>query len=189
MIDLIIDAGKLPRNKPSTVIDLTKPKLKIFRQGDIVLSRRKTFISNSPGQTKKIAIFILKKFLAGKWAGPLIFIIKGDFGAGKTIFIKGIGENLGIRNIVSPSFTVAYEYLLDHPYFKNLAHYDLYNIDDPEEFRYLGIGRYLNKGNIICFEWGDKAGEIYENLKKSGTIVYININYIDKKTREIIVNS
>ena len=101
LVDTVIDAGKLPRNKPSTIIDLTNHQIKLIRQGDIIFKNRKTFISNSPEQTKKIAQFIFQKIIENKKpVKPLVFIIKGELGVGKTIFVKGIGEPLGIKNIV-----------------------------------------------------------------------------------------
>ena len=47
IIDLIIDVGQLPRNKPSTVVDLTQPDIKILRRGDVDFINSKTFISKS----------------------------------------------------------------------------------------------------------------------------------------------
>jgi L-threonylcarbamoyladenylate synthase len=179
LIDLIIDAGTLPRNKPSTVVDLTQPEVKVLRQGDLDFSQAKTFLSNSVSETKEIAkkIYQEKNKEIDK---PLIFIIEGELGVGKTIFVKGIGEKLRIKNIISPTFVIYYEY--GHFY-----HFDLYQIEDKEEFKYLGIEKLLIPENILCFEWGEKAGEIFELLKKKGKIVYVKIKYINEKKREIIV--
>jgi Putative translation factor (SUA5) len=63
LIDLIVDGGKLPRNKPSTVIDLVGENIKIVRQGDIVFSQFNKYISKSPSETKKTAAFVLNKIL------------------------------------------------------------------------------------------------------------------------------
>ena len=193
LIDLVIDSGILPRNKPSTVVDLTYSKIKIIRKGDIVFKTAKTYISQSEKQTKKIAQYIFNKKLEAVKNKPLIFIIEGELGAGKTIFVKGIGEYLRIDNIISPTFVIYYEYLVPaHPegvFFKNkLIHIDLYNIKESQEFKYLGIEKYLKPKNILCFEWGEKAGEIMELLKQKGEIVYVKIKYITEKEREIQVN-
>lgn len=188
LIDLVIDAGELPRNKPSTVIDLTGDSLKVIRQGDFVFKDIKTFISNSPIQTRKIAQYILKKENLTSLQRPLIFIIQGDLGVGKTVFVKGLGEYLGIRNIISPTYTVYYEYVLIKRLIETFVHIDLYNIQDKEEFKYLGLEKYLKKRNLLCFEWGEKAGEILNLLKKKGKIVYVMMKYINEKNREIQVN-
>ncbi len=181
LIDLIIDAGKLPKNKPSTVVDLTSPQLKIVRQGDIVSG------------DKKIARFILQKSFDFPQNKPLIFIIKGELGVGKTIFVKGIGEYFAITNIVSPTYVIYYEYKIKQVHLKGvnvknkLVHIDLYDIQDPEEFKHLGLEKYLEKGNVLCFEWGEKAGEIMNELKSKGQIVYVDMKYVAKNKREIAV--
>jgi tRNA threonylcarbamoyl adenosine modification protein YjeE len=180
LIDLIVDAGQLPKNKPSTVVDLSRPNVKILRQGNEDFIKSKVFRSRTSEETKNIAGQIFTKNYK-KDEKPLIFIIKGEMGVGKTVFVKGIGEKLGINNIVSPTYVIYYEY-------KNFYHFDLYQIEDKEEFGHLGIGKFLVPGNILCFEWGEKAGEIIELLKDKGDIVYINMKYINEKEREITVN-
>lgn len=197
LIDLVIDAGILPRNKPSTLVDLTTAKIKIIRKGDIVFKTAKTYVSQSEKQTKKIAQFIFSKKLGTIKNKPLIFIIEGELGVGKTIFIKGIGELLGIKNIVSPTFVIYYEYSVysvpanpEGSFFKNkLVHIDLYNIQEADEFKYLGLEKYLKPGNLLCFEWGEKAGEMMDLLKRKGKIVYVKMKYIDERKREIIIKN
>ncbi len=182
MIDLIVDAGKLPKNKPSTVIDLTQPNVKILRQGDVDFSRSKILLSNSAEETKYIAKKILKEIRRPADSKPLIFIIEGELGVGKTVFVKGLGESLGINNIISPTFVIYYEY-------GNFYHFDLYRIEEKEEFKHLGIEKLLIPGNILCFEWGEKAGEIIELLKSKGKVIYIKMKYISEREREIIIKT
>lgn len=181
-IDLVVDAGPLPRNKPSTVVDLTETKIKVLRQGDVEVSPSKRLVSTSPEETKTIARNLLKnKLLRRADKKPLVFIIEGELGVGKTIFVKGLGEALGIKKIVSPTFVVYYEY-------GNFYHFDLYQIKEKEEFKYLGIEKILKPGKILCFEWGEKVGEIYGLLKDSAKIVYVKMRYIDEKKREILIS-
>lgn len=184
LIDLIVDAGKLPRNKPSTIVDLTKPSIKIIRKGDIII-QSKSFITQSVDQTKKIGQFLLQKYIKDIFRKPVVFIIKGDLGVGKTVLVKGIGAMLGIDNIISPTFIISYEYKTDHKEIEKLYHFDLYNIQDPEEFKYLGIEEVLKPGSLFCFEWGEKTGDIIDMLKNRATIVYITMKYISEKEREI----
>ncbi len=187
LIDLVIDVGKLPRNKPSTIVDLSTPVLKTLRKGDLELKNEKTFISTSPKQTKKISQYILKKSLdANK---PLFYIIEGELGVGKTVFVKGIAEYFGITNIVSPSYVIYYEYKLNDRGYDNFVHVDLYNIEDESEYKDLGLDKYFNNKNIVCFEWGEKMGDLYKKLVKKGRVVYINMKYIDETKREISINT
>ena len=190
LLDLIIDFEKLPRNRPSTVIDLSEGKLKILRQGDLNLKSNQHFISKAPEQTKKIAQFLLNRFIEYNSSNkPLIFLIEGELGVGKTIFVKGIGEELGINNIISPSFVVYYEYNVKNEKVNNLYHLDLYMIEEPEEFKYLGIDKMLKSRTVICIEWGEKMGGVLDLLRQKGKIVYIKMSYIDEKTREIKIVS
>lgn len=185
LIDFIVDVGELPRNKPSTVIDLTSDNLRIVREGDVMFSKKSEYLSSSADQTEKIAQFILGKQLKRTDSKPLIFILKGELGVGKTVFVKGIGKFFGIKNIVSPTYVIYYEYKLPD---NKLIHVDLYNINDKEEFKYLHLENYLKDNNILCFEWGEKAGEILNLLKSKGKIIYVKMNYVDEKNREITVS-
>lgn len=182
LIDLVVDAGNLPRNKPSTVVDLSKSDVKILRQGDVNFSNKsQKYLSKTSDETKNIAKTLIKEKIKNN-EKPLIFIIEGEMGVGKTIFVKGIGEGLGINNIISPTFVIYYEY-------GNFYHFDLYNIENNEEFKHLGLKKILKSGNILCFEWGEKAGEIFELLKNRGEIVYIKMEYVDENTRKIIIKN
>lgn len=183
LIDLVIDAGKLPKNKPSTIVDMSTSDIKILRRGDVEFLITRKFISRLPKETEDIAKEIIEKIKEKN--KPLIFIIEGELGAGKTVFVKGIGDVFGIRNIISPTFVVYYEYDMKDNKF---VHLDLYNIQEREEFSHLGIEKLLKPGNILAFEWGEKAGEIYELLKNKGKIIYVKIRYLNEREREIIVN-
>lgn len=187
LVDLIVDAGSLPRNKPSTVIDLTTLDIKILRQGDADLKSAQSFVSELEDETKKIAKDIFQKsqkHLANK---SLIFILEGDLGAGKTVFVKGIGETLGVDRIISPTFVIYYEYDVAGQATNTLVHADFYNIQEESEFEHLGLEKYLKPRVVICIEWGEKSGSVYEVFKKKGHIVHIKIGHVDKKTRKIEV--
>jgi len=192
LVDLVIDAGRLPRNKPSTVIDLTTPTIKIMRKGDIVQTTGQSFISLSEQQTKKIGQYLLEKYSLEIVKKPLVFIIEGELGVGKTVMVKGIAEKLGILNIISPTFVVYYEYDVPKSIVKSqkskLIHLDLYNVQESNEFKYLGIEKYLQKGNILCFEWGEKTREIMDILKSKAKLIYITMKYINEKERSICVS-
>lgn len=188
LVDLVINAGKLPRNKPSTVIDFTTPTLKIVRKGDIIQTSAQTFISSSERETKKIGQYLLEKYATEISKKPLVFIIEGELGVGKTVMVKGIAENLGVSNIISPTFVVYYEYETSDKEIKLLYHFDLYQVQEPEEFRYLHIEKLLKPATFLCFEWGEKTGEIIELLKVKAKIVYVKMEYVNEKERKITVS-
>ncbi len=113
LIDLIIDAGDLPKNKPSTVIDTTSGSLKTLRLGDLLPNTPNSLLSKSENETKQLARFILSKALKNSPGRPIVFLLQGELGTGKTIFTKGLGKILGVKEeIISPTFTICYEYKL-----------------------------------------------------------------------------
>lgn len=185
LVDLIIDFGNLPPNKPSTVIDLTASDIKILRKGDLNLKSEKKFISETPAQTKKIANFVINKLLKKEFL-PLVFLIEGPLGVGKTIFVKGLAAVLEIREIISPSFVTWYEYNCFHPLVKKFYHLDFYFIEKKEEFDYLGLEKIFKEDQaVIAIEWAEKAGSIMEKVKKAKKLVYIKLKYLSSKKREI----
>lgn len=186
LVDLIIDTGLLPRNKPSTVLDMTTENLTVLREGEV--SSQKKHISDSVDETKKIAWNLIRSVYSNKQSKAVTIIIRGDLGAGKTVFVKGIGEEVGIKNIVSPTYVVMYEYdVVGNKDVEKLAHFDLYNVSDPSEFPHLGFETYLHPKNLLCIEWGERAGEIADLLKKNTTLIYVYIRHVDKNTREISI--
>lgn len=188
LVDLVINAGKLAHNKPSTVIDLTLPTVKILRHGDIVQTNTQSFVSKSAHQTRKIGQYLLEKYKKYVSKKPLVFIIEGELGVGKTVMVKGIAEMLGIHNIISPTFVVYYEYKTSIRDIKLLYHFDLYQLEDPEEFKHLGIENLLKPNMLLCFEWGEKTGEIINKLKQKARMLYISMKYINENEREIKIS-
>lgn len=187
MIDLIIDGGKLPKNKPSTVIDLSQSEIKILRQGDLYfLKNQQIFITSNPDETQKIAKKIIKNHYQQIFKKPLIFILEGDLGVGKTIFVKGLADFFYINNIISPSFVIYYEYQGNLNNEKiNFYHFDLYNIEDKNEFKYLKINQLLKEKNLLIFEWGEKSQSFFNQLAKKGLIFYLKLEYLSENKRKI----
>lgn len=189
LIDLAIDAGKLPRNKPSTVIDLSGSQVKIVRHGDVVAKERQAYETRSPAETEKTARFIVGRLLEKAAERPLVFILEGDMGAGKTIFVKGAAALFGLDSVISPTFVISYEYDINARGLRKFVHTDLFNIEDPDEFAHLGLEEYLAPGNIMFIEWGEKAGELYGKLKEKAAVIHIRMRYLTPDEREISVNS
>jgi tRNA threonylcarbamoyl adenosine modification protein YjeE len=198
MIDLIVDAGKLARNKPSTVIDATEPEIKILRRGDLITgSATQTLISKSEKETEKIAEFLLNKSLKMENKKPIVFSLSGDLGCGKTVFSRRIGHLLGVKDkITSPTFVIYNEYKTLTPIPFPLTgqgektitflHFDLYRITterDLEEIKFISL---FSKNSLACIEWPENMGKkMLEKLKKEVNLIPINFEYIDDKTREI----
>ncbi|MGI5825794.1 MAG: L-threonylcarbamoyladenylate synthase [Patescibacteria group bacterium] len=202
MLNLIVDAGNLPKNKPSTVIDTTTGQLKTLRIGDLLPQTPNSLISNSEEETKQLARFLATKLIKKCPSKPTVFLLEGELGAGKTIFAKGLGEALGIQeNIVSPTFNICNEYQIGQKpdstsrltYSDNvspsqtitkLIHCDFYRLESRLEFDELSIFKDLACGNVYVIEWPERIpSEIISALKTTAEIVYLRLSHTGTDSR------
>jgi len=94
--------------------------------------------------------------LAAELAPPLIVLLRGDLGAGKTTLAKGIAEGFqaaSAQDVTSPTFTLVHEY---HSPRATLYHIDLYRIDTERELETLGLDDLVAENSILLIEWGEK---------------------------------
>lgn len=109
---------------------------------------------------------------------PAVIELVGDVGAGKTTFVRGLAEGLGVKEpVTSPSFTISKEYAFDGGV---LIHYDFYRLQDPG----LMLGdleeSLSDPSAIVLVEWADSvAGILPEDRTR------IEIKYLDDGGREI----
>ena len=81
-----------------------------------------------------------------------------NFGSGKTKFVQGILKYFGLENeISSPTFTIVNEYTSSNI---NIYHFDVYRLEDSDEFYAIGGEEYFEKG-ICLIEWGEKIRSIH----------------------------
>ncbi len=94
--------------------------------------------------------------LAAKLSPPLIVLLRGELGAGKTTLVKGIAEGFQVaraENVTSPTFTLVHEYRGPRV---TLYHIDLYRIDTERDLETLGLDDLLAPNCILLIEWGEK---------------------------------
>jgi L-threonylcarbamoyladenylate synthase len=184
MIDLIVDAGKLAKNKPSTVIDARESEIKILRRGDLITKNSNSLISKSEKETGKIAEFLLKKALKENGNKNIVFALSGELGCGKTVFSRRIGELLGVKEkITSPTFVIYNEYKIDKNKF---LHFDLYKIDSQRDLEDIKFLEMFSENEISCIEWPENMGkENLEKVKAKSKWIIVHFEYIDDKSREI----
>lgn len=120
--------------------------------------------STSPEQTKQIA-----KDLAQNLKGGDIVLLHGDLGAGKTTFVKGLAEGLGVTDdITSPTFTLMNHYKINdqRSTIDELVHVDTYRLEEEQELVDIGIEDYLGEENTICvIEWPEKIEDLLVDKK------------------------
>jgi L-threonylcarbamoyladenylate synthase len=163
LINIVIDAGTLPFNPPSLVIDTTK-KNQVYREGlldEIDLEKGEVFESESVEGTKNIAAkFVQKQLNLG--INNLLVLLEGELGAGKTQFAAGIGEALGITKVInSPTFALLKEYKFNAG--DNIGifyHADLWRLEEQVSLDELGIESEGSK--IVAVEWSDKLKARYK---------------------------
>ena len=107
----------------------------------------------------------------GQINAPLLILLNGDLGAGKTTLSRGILNGLGHRGSVkSPTYTLVEPYDLE---IGKVFHFDLYRLVDPEELYDIGFNDYLSESQLCMIEWPDKGGSL---LPKADISMQINSN-------------
>lgn len=93
-------------------------------------------------------------------AGDVVALV-GDLGAGKTQFVRGLAQGMGIdpRHVSSPTFVIAHEYESADAE-RVLVHIDAYRLNSGEELAamgYAGAGGDLPEGAVLAIEWADRV--------------------------------
>ncbi len=105
--------------------------------------------SRTPSETREVG----KNFASYLYPGSLV-LLKGDLGAGKTEFTKGIAQGLSIKDIpTSPTFTIVQTYGQKS---NCMYHFDLYRLSKRAELEDIGIDDYLESNAICLIEWAEK---------------------------------
>lgn len=79
--------------------------------------------------------------------------LKGDLGAGKTTFVKGLAKGLGVSGaypVTSPTFAIMNEY---QGAVFSLYHLDLYRLSSADELDHIGFDDILDQTHVIVVEW------------------------------------
>ncbi len=130
-------------------------------------------ISHSEQDTVKIA-----EEMASKTQPPMVITLNGDLGAGKSSFARAFIRAKGIDGAIpSPTFSLVNLYQTESA---QLAHMDLYRLEDDEEAYQAGIEEILHDPYTISLvEWPERLSWM---LPKK--ILQVNIKHINETTRE-----
>ena len=132
------------------------------------------YITNSPAETEAIGAAL------GKIINPgTVIAYRGDLGAGKTAFTRGLAKGLGCREIVtSPTYTIVNEYLGGRI---PLFHFDMYRLRSSDDLFDIGWEDYLERGGVCAVEWSENVDDAMEDA------VYITIEKLGEESRRITI--
>ena len=113
------------------------------------------YITHSPDETRALG-----RTLAQALQGGAVVAFTGDLGAGKTAFVSGMAEGLGIEErVTSPTFTIVNEYEGGR---LPLFHFDMYRLGSADELFHIGWEDYLARGGVCAVEWSENIADALE---------------------------
>ena len=132
------------------------------------------YISNSPQETEAIGFALGQILNAGS-----IVAYRGDLGAGKTAFTRGLARGLGYADAVtSPTYTIVNEYLGGR---RPLFHFDMYRLHSSDDLWGIGWDDYLDRNGVCAVEWSENVADAMEDA------VFVTIEKIGDESRRITI--
>ena len=130
------------------------------------------YITNSPAETEAIGAALGNIIKPGT-----VIAYRGDLGAGKTAFTRGLAKGLGCKEIVtSPTYTIVNEYLGGRI---PLFHFDMYRLRSSDDLFDIGWEDYLDRGGVCAVEWSENVDDAMEDA------IYITIEKLGEDSRRI----
>ena len=130
------------------------------------------FITHSPEETEKIGEALAKSLQPGT-----ILAYRGDLGAGKTAFTRGLARGLGCKETVtSPTYTIVNEYLGGR---LPLFHFDMYRLASSDDLWDIGWEDYLDREGVCAVEWSENVQDAMEDA------ITVTIEKLGENTRQI----
>ena len=132
------------------------------------------YITHSPAETEAIGAALGKIIPAGT-----VIAYRGDLGAGKTAFTRGLARGLGYGEpVTSPTYTVCNEYLGGR---LPLFHFDMYRLRCADDLWDIGWEDYLDRNGVCAVEWSENVEEALEGA------VTVNIEKTGEESRTITI--
>ena len=132
------------------------------------------FITHSPEQTEAVGAGLAQQLKSG-----MVIAYRGDLGAGKTAFTRGLARGLGYTGLVtSPTYTIVQEYLGGR---LPLFHFDMYRLASSDDLWDIGWEDYLDRGGICAVEWSENVEDAMKDA------IFVTIEKTGEQSRRITV--
>ena len=132
------------------------------------------YITTSPEETEALGAALGKIIPAGT-----VLAYRGDLGAGKTAFTRGLARGLGCgETVTSPTYTIVNEYLGGR---LPLFHFDMYRLSSADDLFDIGWEDYLDRGGVCAVEWSENIAEAMAGA------VTVAIEKLGENTRRITI--
>jgi len=144
------------------------------------------FTTQSAAKTKQIACQLAKEIMRVGSDCARVIALEGNLGAGKTTFVQGFANALGItEKIQSPTFVLMKIYSPHkQKYLKHLVHIDAYRLERSAELEHLGFHELLkDKDSVILIEWADRVKKLLP--KETTWIVFKHSKKMNRRTIQI----
>lgn len=130
------------------------------------------FITHSPAETEAVGQALGRVLTPGT-----VIAYRGDLGAGKTAFTRGLAKGLRCTELVtSPTYTIVNEYLSGR---LPLFHFDMYRLRSADDLFDIGWDDYLERGGICAVEWSENVREAMDGA------ITVQIDKLSDDTRRI----
>lgn len=132
--------------------------------------------TKSARETQRVAALLVGELRRCHLHKAMVIALTGELGAGKTTFVQGFAQALGVKeNVLSPTFVLMKIYPLARKRFRRLAHIDCYRLASPNDLSHLGFKQILkDKDAIVLIEWAERVkklvprGAIWIRFRHSG---------------------
>ena len=132
------------------------------------------YLTNSPEETEAVGAALARQLNSGA-----VIAYRGDLGAGKTAFTRGLARGLGYTGLVtSPTYTIVQEYLGGR---LPLFHFDMYRLSSSDDLWDIGWEDYLDRGGVCAVEWSENVEDAMENA------IFVTIEKTGEQSRRITV--
>ncbi len=124
--------------------------------------------------------------LAATMEAPLLVLLSGELGSGKTTLAKGIISGLGAareEDVTSPTFTLVHVFRMAGDDHAKVYHVDLYRITDFHDLETLGLEDALSEPAVLLVEWSERF-----HLRSDWPRLAIHLEHLDGDSRRILID-